>query len=111
MGKGTILANDLVAQYLDTLPLEDQPAIVVSAPESHPLRSIWPKFNGVGYVECLLDSGSQIISMSKQAAQKMQISYDPDICIHMQLANKQLGATLGLVKNVLTEISGIRLNL
>lgn len=97
---GTIVVNDPVAHYLETLPEGEKPAVVLSATDSQSLRAIWPIINNVGPEECLLDGGSQIVSMAEEVANHLELSWDPDICIHMQSANKQIERTLGLARNV-----------
>src|SRR5271154_2701182 len=87
MSKGGIVIGDPVSQYLATLKPGDKPKIAVVARESQGLRAIYPLINGVGEVESLLDSGSQIISMARTVAQKLDVSWDPDITIEMESAN------------------------
>ena len=40
------------------------------------------------------------MSMSKEVATALQVTWDPDIVVHMESANKSLEKTLGLAKNV-----------
>ena len=56
--------------------------------------------NSVGEVELLLDGGLQIVSMAKDVAVDLEITWDPDITVHMESANRTLKQTLGLAKNV-----------
>jgi hypothetical protein len=100
MAKGSVVVSDPVMQYLSTLAPGEQPKSVVVAAESHALRTVYPLINGVGEVESLLDPGSQIVSMSKEVATMLQVTWDPDITVHMESANKSLEKTLGLAKNV-----------
>src|SRR5271168_589023 len=100
MSKGGIVIGDPVSQYLATLKPGDKPKIAVVATESQGLRAIYPLINGVGEVESLLDSGSQIILMARTVAQKLDVSWDPDITIEMESANRSLERTLGLAKNI-----------
>jgi hypothetical protein len=100
MAKGSVIVSDPVMQYLNTLAPGEEPKTVIVAAESHALRTVYPLINGVGEVESLLDPGSQIVSMSKRASMKLGVSWDPDITVHMQSANKTLEKTLGLAKNV-----------
>jgi hypothetical protein len=100
MPKGAVVIGDPVLQYLSTLQPGERPKKVVVARESHGLRAVYPLINGVGEVESLLDSGSQIISMARDVAEDLEISWDPDITVHMQSANRSLEQTLGLAKNV-----------
>jgi hypothetical protein len=98
--KGALVIGDPVVQYLSTLRPGEQPKKVVVAMESQGLKAIYPLINGVGEVESLLDSGSQIVSMDKEVACDLEISWDPDITVHMQSANKTMEQSLGLAKNV-----------
>ena len=51
-------------------------------------------------MESLLDGGSQIVSMDKEIAIDLDVTWDPDIIVHMQSANRALEPTLGLARNV-----------
>jgi hypothetical protein len=61
---------------------------------------VYPLINGQGLEECILDGGSQIVSISKEVVLKLKILFDPDIVVHMQSANKQVKKTLGLARNI-----------
>ncbi|KAF9464930.1 hypothetical protein BDZ94DRAFT_1160828, partial [Collybia nuda] len=98
--KGSIICGDPVLQYLESLPAGEEPKQLYVAKESTSLRAVYPVINGVGTEESLLDGGSQIVSMAKQTALDLDISWDPDIVIHMQSANKQVEKTAGLARNV-----------
>jgi hypothetical protein len=100
MSKGSVIVSDPVMQYLNTLAPGEKPKSVVVAAESLALRTVYPLINGVGEVESLLDPGSQIVSMSKEVATALHVTWDPDIVVHMESANKSLEKTLGLAKNV-----------
>jgi hypothetical protein len=100
MTKGSVVVHDPVTQYLNALAPGEKPKTVVVAAESHALRTVYPLINGVGEVESLLDPGSQIVSMSREVAVALQVTWDPDIVVHMESANKSLERTLGLAKNV-----------
>jgi hypothetical protein len=100
MAKGSVVVHDPVMQYLNALKPGEKPKTVVVAAESHALRTVYPLINGVGQVESLLDPGSQIVSMSREVATALQVTWDPDIVVHMESANKALEKTLGLAKNV-----------
>jgi hypothetical protein len=100
MAKGSVVVHDPVVQYLNALAPGEKPKTVVVAAESHALRTVYPLINGVGEVESLLDPGSKIVSMSREVATKLHVTWDPDIVVHMESANKSLERTLGLAKNV-----------
>jgi hypothetical protein len=97
MRKGDVIISNPVSQYLATCK---EPKIAIVARESQGLRAIYPSINGVGKVESLLDSGSQIISMAKSIAQKLEITWDAAVMINMESANRSIERTLGLAKNV-----------
>ena len=74
---------------------------VYVARESQSLRTMHVVVNGLSEEEYILDSGSQIVSISKAIAVHLSLPWDPEICIHMQSANNQIEKLLGLVCNVL----------
>jgi len=100
MRKGDVIISDPVSQYLATFKPGEEPKVAIVARESQGLRAIYPSINGVGEVESLLDSGSQIISMAKSIAQKLGIAWDAAVTIDMESANRSIERTLGLAKNV-----------
>lgn len=97
---GSIICSDPVLQYYDSLAPGEEARKIVCARESQGLRSVYPKINGAAEIECILDGGSQIVSMSFEEAQRVGIGWDPGITIHMQSANQQLNQTCGLARNI-----------
>jgi len=71
------------------------------APDIAHLRVVPAVINGIGEEEVLLDSGSQIVSMTKKVATANKVSWDPSLSIQMQSANGLLSRTCGLARNVL----------
>jgi hypothetical protein len=98
--KGTLVVSDPVLQYLESIPPGGNAKPVLVAQESQSLRTVHAVVNGSSEEECILDGGSQIVSMSKAVAVRLGLPWDPDICIHMQSANNQIEKSLGLVRNV-----------
>ncbi|KAF5344195.1 hypothetical protein D9757_015266 [Collybiopsis confluens] len=94
------VVGDVVMQYLETLLPGETPKEVIVAKDSTSLRSVYPLVNARLHVESLVDSGSQIVSVSQNTAEKAGLVWDPDIVIYMQSANKGLERSLGLAKNV-----------
>lgn len=94
------VVGDVVLQYLEALAPDEKPKQIVVASDSQSLRSIYPLLNGRMHIECLLDSGSQIVSISQDKAEKTGLVWDPDVVIYMQSANKGLDKSLGLARNV-----------
>ncbi|KAF8806934.1 hypothetical protein BYT27DRAFT_7052401, partial [Phlegmacium glaucopus] len=100
MAKGSVIVGDPVMQYLSTLAPGEEPKAIIVAEESQGLRVVFPLINGMGEEESVLDPGSQIVSMLKDIAILMGITWDPDITVKMQSANRTLENTLGLARNV-----------
>lgn len=100
LSKGAIVIGDPVLQYLSTLQPGEKPKTIKVAQESQGLRAIYPMINGIGEAESLLDSGSQIISMSQRVAKQLEIIWDPDITVEMESANRSVERTLGLARNI-----------
>jgi hypothetical protein len=78
------------------------------AKESHSLHAITPKIEGLHKVECILDSGSQIVSISEAVWRMLNRELNPRWKITMQSANGSCDESLGLVENLELEISGER---
>ena len=98
--QGTIIMEDPYEQYVSTLQPGEKPKGLIVARESHHLKAVFPLINGKGHAETLLDSGSQIVSMAQDSAERLGLSWDPDFTIRMQSANRQVESTKGLVRNV-----------
>ncbi|EKM73230.1 hypothetical protein AGABI1DRAFT_18256, partial [Agaricus bisporus var. burnettii JB137-S8] len=101
------VVEDPILQYLETLSEEERRSRVFVARESETLRVVATTVNGVRNEEALLDNGSQIISMSRDAAIACQLAWDPDITINMQSANNQVQRTCGSAKDVPFSMGGI----
>jgi len=70
------------------------------APDIAHLRVVPAMINGVGEEEVLLDSSSQIVSMTRKVAATNKVSWDPSFSIQMQSTNGLLSRTCGLARNV-----------
>lgn len=100
--------TDPIMQYLERIPSEDRAKQVfsldnsgiITAKDMASLRVIPTLVNDLREEEALLDSGSQIVSMSRTSAIECRITWNPDITINMQSANGQISRTCGLAKNV-----------
>ncbi|KAF8217869.1 hypothetical protein K438DRAFT_1952730 [Mycena galopus ATCC 62051] len=85
-----VIVPDPVQIYLSSLGENEVAKQVYIADDSASLRAIWPKVNGLEFVEAVVDSGSQIVSMALSQAEKLDLKWDPDVQIHMQGATGQL---------------------
>ena len=89
-----------MVENLGSLKYGETPKKIVVAKESQGLRAVYPLINRSKELKSLLDGGSQIVSMAKDAAIESKIAWDPEITVHMESANRSLEETLGLAKNV-----------
>lgn len=71
------------------------------------LRVLFPKINNIGQEEAILDSGSQIVSMSEAVATELGLTWNPAVTINMQSANQSIDRTLGLAENVPFNFGGV----
>ena len=108
--EGHMVAYDPVIQYL-LENKEVEPSDLIVAKRSEPLRAIYATVNRVGQEGCLLDDGSMIVSMAREAAVQLGLSWDPSIRINMESASNHVEKTLGLAKNVRFAVGGLNLYL
>lgn len=119
---GSADTNALLAEFGDleiseslATPISDSAAVYTQSPtdstivakDSYALRSVSAVVGGREVVECILDPGCQVISMSEPICHALGLTYDPTIKIPIQSANKQVNNTLGLVRNVSIEVGDI----
>ena len=86
-----------------------RPNLLTVAKESSTLRSILPLINHHLFVKSILDPGSQVISMAKEACHSLGLIYDPEVKLSMQSTNGEIDETLGLAHNVPIQIGEITL--
>ena len=105
--KGALIANDPVLQYHASLAKGEQPKQIfvaaedqLSGKDSAGLRVVFPLIHSRAIEECIMDGGSQIVSMALETAIQIGLTWDPDINIFMQSANGQVEKTAGLARNV-----------
>ena len=70
------------------------------AKEAQSIWSIMLLVNNHEEIECIVDSSSQIISMSAKVANYLSISYDPRIVLNMQSIKDIMDKSLGLACNI-----------
>jgi len=108
--EGYMIAADPVVQFL--LENKDaEPSDLIVAKRSEALRAIYGTINRVGQEECLLDDGSMIVSMAKEAAIELGLTWDPSVRINMESASNHVEKTLGLARNVCLAVGGLNLYL
>lgn len=106
--EGCIVANDPVLQYLAE-HAEVQPSEILVSSISEPLKAIYTTINRVGQEECLIDNGSMIISMGREVAVQLGLTWDPTIRINMESASNHVEKTLGLARNINFGVGGLNL--
>jgi len=77
------------------------------APDMAHLRVVPAVINGVREEEVLLDSGLQIVSMTKKVTAVNKVSWDPSFSIQMQSTNGSLSRTCRLARNVPFTLGGV----
>lgn len=100
-------STEAVGSYIQA-PVDPTGTIV--AKDSHALWLVSTLIGGRELVECTLDPGCQVISMSEAICHALGLAYDPTVHVPMQSANKQVDSTLGLVQNVSLQIGNIMVN-
>ncbi|KNZ76405.1 hypothetical protein J132_10515 [Termitomyces sp. J132] len=85
--KAPFASVDPVEAYIDSLPHGEEPVVLTVAKDSQSLRTIMMLIDNKEEVECIHDSGSQIILMSAEIASDIGLSYNPNIVLNMQSAN------------------------
>jgi len=97
----TIIPDPIEAYYRGLGPGEKpNPEYLTVAKESCALRSIFPLIDNNQKVESVLDPGCQIVAMSEAVSNRLGISYDPDVVLHMLSANGAVDSSLGLACNI-----------
>lgn len=108
---GVIRIKDPVEVYISNLAPGQQPKPITVAAESHALRALMAFVGRRAEVECIIDPGSQIISMSEETCHALGLEYDPTIILNMQSANGGVDPSLGLARNVPFVIGSLTLYL
>lgn len=99
---GSVTISDPVETYYRSLPPGFDPieeALTVSL-ESSAIRSILAFVDNRHRMECILDPGCQVITMSAIKCHDLGLAYDPSIRLNMQSANGNCNLSLGLARNV-----------
>ncbi|KAG6870382.1 hypothetical protein C0995_013383, partial [Termitomyces sp. Mi166 len=96
--EGTVGAVDPVEAFYSHWPPEHHASLCV-AKDTDSLRAIMVVIDGKEEVECIVDSGSQIVSMSEEIAHHLGLVYDPTVVLNMQSANGAIDQSQGLARN------------
>ncbi|KAG6895962.1 hypothetical protein C0995_011990, partial [Termitomyces sp. Mi166 len=108
--KGTVGAVDPVEAFYSHWPSEHHASLCI-AKDTDSLRAIMAIINGKEEVECIVDSGSQIVSMLEEIVHHLELVYDPTVVLNMQSANGAIDQSQGLARNVPCTIAGLTIYL
>ncbi|KAG6897364.1 hypothetical protein C0995_010562, partial [Termitomyces sp. Mi166 len=97
--KGTVGAVDPVEAFYSHWPPEHHASLCI-AKDTNSLRAIMAVIDGKEEVECIVDSGLQIMSMLEEIAHHLGLVYDPTVVLNMQSANGTIDQSQGLARNV-----------
>ena len=99
--RNAIVHRDIVDQFYADRPEDRDKKVIIVARRADDLRVTFPAIRGGKQLpECIMDNGSQIISMDTRIATGLHLHWDPDVRVHMQSANGTLNSTRGLARNV-----------
>ncbi|KAG6883176.1 hypothetical protein C0995_012767, partial [Termitomyces sp. Mi166 len=87
--KGTVGAVDPVEAFYSHWPLEHHASLCV-AKDTDSLRAIMAVIDGKEEVECIVNSGLQIVSMSEEIAHHLGLVYNPTVVLNMQSTNSAI---------------------
>ena len=100
--EGAFVIPDPIETYVRGLPVgaTPDPDKLIVANENHSVRAVFALVDNNRKKECILDSGCQVVTISKAVSHELAIAYDPTFRISMQSANGELDMSLGLARNV-----------
>ncbi|KAG6871227.1 hypothetical protein C0995_007062 [Termitomyces sp. Mi166 len=108
--KGTVEVVDPVEAFYSHWPSEHHASLCV-AKDTNLLRAIMVVIDRKEEVECIVDSGLQIVSMLEEIAHHLGLVYDPTVMLNMQSANGAIDQLQGLARNVPCTIAGLTIYL
>ena len=76
---GKVTINNPVLQHYEGQMEKENSQRIVEAKELESLRTVFPTINGMAQVECIVDGGSQIVSMADVIASKLGLVWNLDI--------------------------------
>lgn len=104
--EGFRVASDPILQYLMENKDAD-PSDLIVAKVSEPLKAVFLKINRLLQEECLLDEGSEIVSMGKLVAIALGLTWNPLLSCTMGSSTNHHEKTLGIARNVRMESGGV----
>ena len=103
---GALIIPDPIETYYKSLNPGQMPDFnqLVVALESGAVRSVLAVVDANRKKECILDPGSQIVAMSEKSCHDLSLSYDPEIILNMESANRSIDRSLGLALMSILEL-------
>ncbi|OSX61622.1 hypothetical protein POSPLADRAFT_1057393 [Postia placenta MAD-698-R-SB12] len=108
---GATIVPDPYETYLKHIPHGEHPTEFTVARDSNAIRLIIALIDNKEQIECIVDPGSQIVTMSEEVCLGLNLLFDPTIQLNMQSANGEVDRSLGLIRNVPFRIGEIVLYL
>lgn len=107
--EGALVIPDPIETYVRSLPsgVNPDPDRLIVACENSAVRSVFALVDNNRKKECILDSGCQVVTISKAVSHELAIAYDPTFRISMQSANGELDMSLGLARNIPFKIGSV----
>jgi hypothetical protein len=105
-----LIAQDKFATLYDAEITPESRKLHV-AMDSCAIRAVLPIVDNQQRIECIYDTGSQIVAMSEAVCNELHLPYDPHITINMESANGTVTPSLGLARNVAFKFGDIILYL
>ena len=94
---GSTIIKDPYEVFLSTALVGHHLDLLTVVKESSALHSILLLINHHLFIESILDPGSQVISMAKEACHSLRLIYDLEVKLSMQSMNGEIDEMLGLV--------------
>ncbi|OSX58547.1 hypothetical protein POSPLADRAFT_1060418 [Postia placenta MAD-698-R-SB12] len=87
---GATIVPNPYETYLKHIPHGEHPAEFTVARDSNAIRSIIALIDNKEQIECIVDPGSQIATMSEEVCLGLNLLFDPTIQLNMQSANGEV---------------------
>ena len=107
----TFIGIDPISQFLHSFNAYNCHDGLIITKESHALCSIVPIIDSCLSIECILDSGCQIIGMSHTIWMMLKSQLNPKHTVSMQSANGTVDRSLGIIENLVFCFGTIELQL
>ncbi|KAJ7656576.1 hypothetical protein B0H17DRAFT_1163367 [Mycena rosella] len=98
--QGALIANDDFATLYEA-GVSPNPGELAVAVDSCAIRSVVPIIDNQQRIECIYDTGSQIVAISEAVCNELQLPYNLRITINMESANGSISPSLGLARNLI----------